>query len=284
VDYSDVITNGVGFPVLVIPGIQGRWEWMKPTIEALKAGHRVITASLQEIRPEQDRDATFAAWTPAIDQLLDQAHERRVAVIGISFGGLIAARYAARRPERVSSLILASTPSPNWHLRPDDRFCVRWPYLSLPYFGARGLVRLLPELIKSRDSWHDRFQLGSEYLKRVADAPIEPRRMAAWVREFQKYDLAAECGQITAPTLIVTGESAMDRVVPVWESKKYLKLIDGAVHQVLPGTGHVGVITRPYRFAEMAGQFIHNARALAQAKAAMADEAATAAARAKRAG
>ena len=277
-----MITTGVGFPVLVIPGIQGRWEWMKPTIEALKAGHRVITASLQEIRPAAERDGHFAAWTPAIDQLLDQAHERQVSIIGVSFGGLIAARYAARRPERVSSLILVSTPSPNWHLRPDDRFCVRWPILSMPYFGVRGLRRLLPELFKARDSWPTRLQLGREYARRVFDAPIEPRRMAHWVREFTQYDLRADCDRIVAPTLIVTGESSLERVVPVWESKKYLNLIGGATHQVLAGTGHVGVITRPYRFAEIAGQFIHDSRARAQAKAMMTDEAA--AARAKRAG
>jgi pimeloyl-ACP methyl ester carboxylesterase len=35
--------------------------------------------------------------TYAIDQLPDTAHERQAFVIGVSFGGLIAARYAARR-------------------------------------------------------------------------------------------------------------------------------------------------------------------------------------------
>ena len=255
-----MICKGVGFPVLLIPGIQGRWEWMGPAVDALTAGHRVITASLQELRPEIERDGVFTAWTHTIDHLLDQAHERQASIIGISFGGLIAARYAARRPERVSCLILASTPAPRWRPRLVDEFCLRFPLLSLPYFAARGLTRLLPELKQARDSWPTRWQLGLEYAKRVMEAPLEPRRMARWVREWQNYDLAADCAHITAPTLIVTGESALDRVVPVRDSKKYLELIRGATHQVLPGTGHVGVITRPHRFAEMAGQFIHAAR------------------------
>jgi len=255
-----VICKGTGFPVLLIPGIQGRWEWMRPTVDAMTAGHRVITASLQELRPRVERDGLFTAWTHAIDELLDKAHERQASVIGVSFGGLIAARYAARRPDRVSCLILASTPSPRWRPRADDEFCLRFPWLSLPYFAGRGLTRLLPEMKQARDSWSTRAQLGMDHLKRAIEAPIDPRQMALWVREWLNYDLAADCAHITAPTLVVTGESALDRVVPVRESKKYLELIPGATHQVLPGTGHIGVVTRPYRFAEMAGQFIYAAQ------------------------
>ena len=126
-----MIARGTGFPIVLIPGIQGRWEWMRPTIEALTAGHRVITASLQDLRPERERDGLFTAWTHAVDHLLDQAHERQASIIGISFGGLIAARYAARRPERVTSLILASSPAPNWKPGLDDAFCL------LDRFGRR---------------------------------------------------------------------------------------------------------------------------------------------------
>jgi 3-oxoadipate enol-lactonase len=267
-----MITKGTGFPVVLIPGIQGRWEWMRPTVDAMTAGHRVITASLQELRPEIERDGVFTAWTYAIDQLLDNARERQATIIGVSFGGLIAARYAARRPERVTSLILASTPDPSWKAGSDDEICLRFPLLSLPYFGARGLARLLPELIHARDSWPARIALGKEHVRRLFDAPIEPKRMANWVREWQRYDLAADCRQIVAPTLIVTGEASLDRVVPVRDSKKYLKLIRGSTHQVLPGTGHIGVVTRPYRFAQLAGKFIHTVHAQTHARYAEAQE------------
>ncbi len=269
-----MIARGTGFPVVLIPGIQGRWEWMRPTVEALTAGHRVITASLQDLRPQREKDGLFTAWTHAVDELLDQAHERQASIIGISFGGLIAARYAARRPERVTSLILASTPEPNWRPPPDDAFCIRFPWLSLPYFAARGALRLAPELYRARDSWHARIQFGLEHIRRPIEAPLEPGRMAEWVREWLRYDLAADCKTITAPTLVITGESRLDRVVPVRETKKYLRLIRGSRHQVLPGTGHVGCIAKPYRFAEMCGQFILESHDQARARAAESQQAA----------
>jgi pimeloyl-ACP methyl ester carboxylesterase len=65
-------------------------------VEALQAGHRVITFSLQELRPGIDPEGEFPAWSRAIDKVLDSVHERQVSLIGISFGGLIAAAYAAR--------------------------------------------------------------------------------------------------------------------------------------------------------------------------------------------
>ena len=272
-----MITRGIGYPVVIIPGIQGRWEWMSPTVEALQAGHRVITFSLQELRPGIDREGEFPAWSRAIDKALDSVHERQVSLIGISFGGLIAARYAARRPDRVTSLIIASAPAPGWKPGADDRFCMNLPYLSLPYFGARGLLRLMPELIEARESWPLRLRLLMDHAKRVGSAPLEPRVMAHWIREFLRYDMAEDCELIKAPTLVVTGESRLDRVVPVYETKRYLKMIKGSTHQILANTGHLGAITKPYRFAEMAGQFIYAAQSAARSATRTADEAAQAA-------
>jgi 3-oxoadipate enol-lactonase len=272
-----MITRGIGYPVVIIPGIQGRWEWMSPTVQALQAGHRVITFSLQEVRPGIDPEGEFPAWTRAIDKVLDSVHERQVSLIGISFGGLIAARYAARRPERVTSLIIASAPAPGWRPGADDRFCMNLPYLSLPYFGARALVRLMPELMEARESWPLRLRLLMDHARRVGTARLEPRLMAHWVREFLRYDMTEDCELIRAPTLIVTGESRLDRVVPVYETKRYLKMIKGSTHQILANTGHLGPVTKPYRFAEMAGQFIYAAQSAARSATRQADDAVRAA-------
>src|SRR5688572_19330669 len=43
-----IIDHGGGTPIVVIPGAQGRWEWMKPAIDALARRCRVITFSLAD--------------------------------------------------------------------------------------------------------------------------------------------------------------------------------------------------------------------------------------------
>jgi pimeloyl-ACP methyl ester carboxylesterase len=254
-----MITKGTGFPVVVLPGLQGRWEWLTPTIEALTAGHRVIGLSLTELRPVREDDSSFLAWMHALDEALDRAHERRVSIIGVSFGGLIAACYAARRPERVTSLVMVAPPSPVWEPRPGDEFCLKYPRLAMPYFGVRAMSRLLPEIHRARPVWSQRWRLGMDYALRSVRAPLRPAFAAQWVREWHAFDISDECARIIAPTLLVTGEPGLDKVVPVERSRQYLKLIPGATHMVLADTGHIGVITKPYRFAEIAGPFIYGA-------------------------
>src|SRR5438477_6679247 len=94
---------GAGPAIVLIPGIQGRWEWMRPSVHALAARWRVITSSLPgepgvDVAPESDKD--FDGYMHHVDRLLDSARVSSAVICGVSFGGLIALRYAARRPER----------------------------------------------------------------------------------------------------------------------------------------------------------------------------------------
>src|SRR5262245_9299471 len=134
-----MLDAGTGDPIVLIPGIQGRWEWLSPTIEALVArGHRVLSFSLSDVGTNGPETDLFAEWTGEIDRLLDRAGVRCATVIGISFGGVIAVRYAARRRDRVNGLVLVSSPPPGW--QPDRRRAayLRRPRLSLPLFAFRA--------------------------------------------------------------------------------------------------------------------------------------------------
>ena len=51
-------------------------------------------------------------------RVLDERRIERAAICGVSFGGLVALRFAARASRsRRAALVLASTPGPGWHLR-----------------------------------------------------------------------------------------------------------------------------------------------------------------------
>jgi len=248
-----MIDKGHGPLVILIPGIQGRWEWMMPTIDALAVSHRVMSFSLGEM---PDGGDWFSAWNRTIDGLIDRAKERRAVIVGVSFGGVIAARYAACKPDRVRALVLASTPPPTW--RPDgrQRVYLRNPRLTLPLFALRGVTRLGPEIFVARPSWPLRIKLAWQYTGRVMRARISPPAMASWIQTWLSTNIEPECASIKAPTLVVTGEPHLDRVVPVAASREYLRLIPDARYAVLPDTGHVGVITKPFRFAEIVGRFL----------------------------
>jgi pimeloyl-ACP methyl ester carboxylesterase len=246
------VDTGTGDPIVLIPGIQGRWEWLAPTIDALVArGHRVLSFSLSDVGTNGPETDLFSRWTHEIDRLLDAAGLRRATVIGISFGGVIAVHYAARRRDRVNGLVLVSSPPPGW--RPDPRRAayLRRPRLSLPLFALRASRTLFREIRRARPSWSARLRLTAEYSRRALTAPVSPTQMAGWVRAFVGTDITSDCRAITAPTIVVTGEHDLDRVVPVETTMEYVELIGGARHVILQDTGHVGVVTKPEQFAEL---------------------------------
>ena len=57
--------EGRGLPLLVIPGIQGRWEWMRPGIRALATRFRVTTYSLAG-EPEDVLPTSASFITPPL--------------------------------------------------------------------------------------------------------------------------------------------------------------------------------------------------------------------------
>jgi pimeloyl-ACP methyl ester carboxylesterase len=80
--------------------------------------------------------------------------------------------------------------------------------------------------------------------------------MAARARELPIPGIVSDCARIKAPTLIVTGERALDRVVPVDGTSSYTALIQGARHVVIERTGHQGTITRPAEFTAVVCAFV----------------------------
>ena len=69
-------------------------------------------------------------------------------------------------------------------------------------------------------------------------------------------DTAVDCASVTAPTVIVSGEPALDFVVPSDGTIEYARMIAGARAVTLKGTGHLGSITKPREFAELVNAFL----------------------------
>jgi pimeloyl-ACP methyl ester carboxylesterase len=84
-----------------------------------------------------------------------------------------------------------------------------------------------------------------------------PSLMAERINLAQRTDFAQDCARIHVPTLVLTGEERLDRVVPVSSTRSFCTLIPGAECGVLERTGHLGVMTQPSRFAEVVGKFVH---------------------------
>lgn len=253
-----IIDHGGGTPIVVIPGAQGRWEWMKPAIDALAARCRVITFSLADERgcgAHFDPATGFDCYVEQVREAMDSRGIERAAICGVSYGGLIAAVFAARHPERVSSLVLVSALPPSW--TPDNRvrFYLRAPTLLTPLFMIAS-ARLYREIAAATPGVLPGIVAAVAHGWRALTHMFSPGRMARRVRLIEGVQARDELTRLEVPTLIVTGEATLDRVMPVRRTREYLEIWPTARIVTLEHTGHLGLITRPDEFTGIVAPFV----------------------------
>lgn len=178
--------------VLLLHGFTGSpWE-LRPVGEALAArGAHVVCPRLpgHGTTPEAMLWAGLGEWLGAATTALDGLSDaRRVVVIGLSMGGLLAMVLAARFGTRVQGLVLMA------------------PALKLRARDARALRRLrwLPGL-DVKELWIPKTSTDIESDEVRAGAPVLPRYPLARVLDlFTLADLArAAERRITCPSLII---------------------------------------------------------------------------------
>src|SRR4051794_17112164 len=255
-----MMDEGSGPPVIVIPGIQGRWEWMLPALRALVPTCRTISYSLAgdlgaEFPPQ--RTLGFDNYVHQLDAIFERAGLARAALCGVSYGGFIALRYAAIRPERVSALVLVSAPAPGWVPSARQQRYLASPWLSAPIFVLTAPFRLWAEIRSAMPSWGARLRFAASHGARVASAPLVPSLAAARIADQQAADFSGDAARVQAPTLVVTGDDDLDLVVPPGVTRQYVTSIHGARYEQLRGTGHIGMLTQPDRFARLVSDFVH---------------------------
>jgi pimeloyl-ACP methyl ester carboxylesterase len=255
-----IVERGDGQPLIVVPGIQGRCEWGLRTLDALGTLGHAVTFSLAD-EPSSGfawrESAGFANYLAQLDEVIERTSPVPPVLIGISYGGLIAAEYLARRPGVAAGLVLASAPPPAWSLPPRASRYLVAPRLMAPIFWLGAPLRAYPEVkaaIPGRRARLD-FLVGQGLT--IAAAPASSRRMVRRLRWLASTETALD-GPLPIPSLIVTGEAALERVVPPEATLAYRTWLPDARVVTMPGTGHGGTVTQPRQFAQYVGEWLRS--------------------------
>ena len=125
----------------MLPGIQGRWEWMAP---ADRCAGRVLPR--HHVLALRRADERFFRGSVARRRELPRLRSRPssiawvstdVVLMGVSYAGPIAMEFAVRHPDRVRALLLVSALPPDWQPDRRARFYLRAPRLLSPMFLPR---------------------------------------------------------------------------------------------------------------------------------------------------
>jgi pimeloyl-ACP methyl ester carboxylesterase len=196
--------------------------------------------TLRQLLMRDKRAARYTLDDMAADGfgLLDHLGIERAHVVGVSMGGMIAQTMAARRPDRVLSLVSwMSNTGAFWRGQPS--LSMYGVLLRTPPRGREGYIEHAVWVL-SRIGSPD-FPRDEEELRRIAglsyDRGLNPagtlRQLAAIVASGDRTPLLRT---ITAPTLVVHG--AKDRLVPLSGGRATARAIPGAQLLTIAGMGH----------------------------------------------
>jgi pimeloyl-ACP methyl ester carboxylesterase len=245
--------TGARPPVLLLHGQPGSArDW---TLVEASIGDCAETIAID--RPGWDgRSAPggLAHSSAAAVRALDEAGVARAVVVGLSFGGAVAAWMAVEHPDRVAALVLVSPAANMASLQPVDRL------LALPMVGYAASAGVLAGAGLALASGRFRrrlertFALPDDYLRAASRRLRRPDAWTAFVVEQRALldelpQLEKRLGEITAPTSVVVGTA--DTVVPREASRQLSDQIAHAELVEIPGGHHVLPAEHPARLAEL---------------------------------
>jgi pimeloyl-ACP methyl ester carboxylesterase len=147
---------------------------------------------------------------------------------------------------------------PSWKPDRRARFYLRAPQLLSPLF-CLAAIRLYREIAAATPGVLNGIRAAIRQGLTAATHMFSPSRMARRVHLLEHEDLQHEFASVRGPVLIITGEVALERVVPVALTREYLSIWPQAEARTLAGTGHLGLITKPAEFAQLIGPFVQSA-------------------------
>ena len=109
VHYKDA---GSGPAVLLVHSSSGDLKDWDPWVKVLSKDYRVVRLDLPSFGltgPVPSGNYSIERYLWLVDALMDHLDIERFAIVGTSYGGLVAFRYAATRLDRVTALVLANS-------------------------------------------------------------------------------------------------------------------------------------------------------------------------------
>jgi pimeloyl-ACP methyl ester carboxylesterase len=261
--YVDTGPGSTGETIAFSHGLLWATEQFEPQIATLRARYRCIAWDHRgQGRSAPDHRECIGVelvWHDAV-ALIERLGVGPVHFVGLSMGGFVAMRLAARRPDLLRSLVLLETsadPEPLANIR-------RYRMLNAVtrWVGMRVVApRVAP------------IMLGKTVLadpKRRADVAryvaIMTRRKDIWRAVNGVIDRAGvyeELARIRAPTLIVVGDE--DVATPRPNAERIAGAIRHARLEVVAGAGHSSPVEQPEAITTMLEQFLAQQRGVSHA-------------------
>ena len=194
---------------------------------------------------------SLQTWVDQVLGFLDALDLKRVTLVGNSFGGAVALRFAAMYPQRLNQLVLMG--SVGVPFRITEALDAVWGYEP----SLETMRQLLDYFAYSRELVNDelakvRYEASIRPGFQESFAAMFPAPRQRWVDALTTPD--DQIAGIAHPTLIVHGRD--DKVIPPATSLRLHELIDDSELHVFGRCGHWTQIEKAGPFAALLAEFL----------------------------
>jgi pimeloyl-ACP methyl ester carboxylesterase len=257
--YEDTGPGSTGETIAFSHGLLWSTALFAPQIAALRGRYRCVAWDHRgQGRSAADHRKTIGielVWQDAV-QLLERVAGAPVHFVGLSMGGFVGMRTAARRPDLVRSLALLDTSADPEPIENVSRY--RLLVRVTRALGPRVVARSAAPILYGRTILADR--------ARRADVArflgVNTARRDIWRATNGVIDRAGihcELSRVTAPTLVVVGEEDV-ATVPA-KAERIRAAIAGASLVRIPRAGHSSPVEEPAAVTAALESFLATVRA-----------------------
>lgn len=243
--------------VVVVPGLGLTARAWTEVVERLKGDYRVVAVDPRGAGRSDKPDVPYTGETNAGDMraVFDAAGIERGHFVGMSMGGMIGQEFAIRFPDRVKSLVLASTyaATDSWSRR---LFEVRKQIIL--EIGLLDHFKLSIMFVFSPFAFR---RMAAEVAAIEASLTENPPDKNAYLRQLQfcmDHDTIDRLDRIQAPTLVVTG--LHDILTSPIQGKELTEWIAGARYVEFPDASHGLIFEEADDFSRLVREFVEEHR------------------------
>ena len=262
--------EGAGDPVVVVHGgpLLDHGYLVEP-LRPLAATHRLVfydqRLSGRSDTPADTASVSLDTFVNEIEGLRRSLGLDRIHLLGHSWGGLLAMKYALAHPDRLLSLVLVSPMAPSAGLWQQEAAALRADVQPADTAGigalrasagyAEGDPATLERMLQLsfRSQLHDpdlaarlRFHIPADYRDRS-------RRLGGLMDELRSYDLLGPLAGLRVPTLVLYGAS---EVGARFGGEALRRALPRVSVEVLPHAGHFSFMERPDTFHGIVRPFL----------------------------
>ncbi|HEY1927185.1 MAG TPA: alpha/beta hydrolase [Caulobacteraceae bacterium] len=266
IGYQVLGHGGSALPVIVVnggPGLSHAYLMMNDLWPKVAKGRMVVvydqrgTGVSKAFRAGSPQ--TMEAQVADLEAVRSALGLQRFALVGDSFGGMIAMAYAAAHPEHVTKLVLSDSAAPSWksmvHLLPQT-----FPDIEASDEAEQARLGAGSEAA-ARASLRAHFSMifyspakRDAYMERMGDLGFEPEVSQAVSKATADLDLTPKLAAFTFPTLVVTGRYDMN-VAPL-TAWRIAHEIPHAKLVVFEKSGHLPAYEEPERYRAVLTAFL----------------------------